>query len=223
MKFVLKIGGSLLNHKEELKRLCSVLGGLAARYKMLIVPGGGRFADLVRSVDQIYGLSPLASHRMAILAMDQYGLLLADITPNSVIIHMLDDVESVWRRRELPILLPSRLLFTSDKLPSSWDVTSDTISAYIAKLLGVENLILVKDVDGVFTRDPKRYSDAALLEKVSPDELVNMKTCVDVFLPRFLLLEKKLTCYVVNGLYPERIQQIVEGGKPIATIIKVKL
>ena len=222
MKFVLKIGGSLLNHKEELKRLCSVLGELAARYKMLIVPGGGRFADLVRNVDKIYGLSPLASHRMAILAMDQYGILLADITPSSVIIHMLDNVDSVWRRRELPILLPSRLLFTSDELPSSWDVTSDTISAYIAKLLGIENLILVKDVDGVFTRDPKKYSDAVLLEKVSPDELVNMRTCVDAFLPKFLLLEKELTCYVVNGLRPERIQQIVEGERTTATIIKAK-
>jgi len=159
---------------------------------------------------------------MAILAMDQYGILLADITPNSTIIHTLNDVEKVWETGKLPILLPSRLLFTSDELPSSWDVTSDTISAYIAKLLRIEKLILVKDVDGIFTRDPKKYSEAILLEEVTPEKLINMKTCVDAFLPKFLLLEKELTCYVVNGLRPERIQQILEGKRTVASIIKAK-
>jgi len=220
LKFVLKIGGSLLNYRESLKKLCNVLGELAAKYKMLIVPGGGDFADLVRNIDKIYGLSPLASHRMAILAMDQYGILLADITPNSTIIHTLDGVEKVWETGKLPILLPSRLLFTSDELPSSWDVTSDTISAYIAKLIRIEKLILVKDVDGIFTRDPKKHSEAILLEEVTPEELINMKTCVDAFLPKFLLLRKGIFCYIVNGLYPERVKQILEGKKTIATIIK---
>ncbi len=112
------------------------------------------------------------------------------------------------------------LLFTSDELPFSWDVTSDTISAYIAKLLKIEKLILVKDVDGIFARDPKKYPETFMLKEITPKELLNIETCIDAFLPKFLLLEKGLTCYVVNGLYPERIKQILEGEKPLATIIK---
>ena len=220
MKFVVKIGGSLLRYKDELEKLCSTLGELATKYKMLIVPGGGKFADLIRDVDKIYGLSPLTSHRMAILAMDQYGLLLADITPNSTVVYTVDEIGEVWKKKRLPILLPSRLLFTSDELPFSWDVTSDTISAYIAKLLKIKKLILVKDVDGIFARDPKKYPETFMLKEITPKELLNIETCIDNFLPKFLLLEKGLTCYVVNGLHPERIKQILEGEKPIATIIK---
>lgn len=220
MKFVVKIGGSLLGYRDELEKLCSILGELAAQYKLLVVPGGGKFADLVRSVDKVYGLSPLTSHRMAILAMDQYGLLLADITPNSTVVYTLDEIGEIWKKKRLPILLPSRLLFTSDELPFSWDVTSDTISAYIARLLKIKKLILVKDVDGIFARDPKKYPETFMLKEITPKELLNIETCIDTFLPKFLLLEKGLTCYVINGLHPERIKQIMEGKKQIATIIK---
>ena len=43
---------------------------------MVIVPGGGPFADTVRQLDARWGLTDHAAHRMAVRAMEQYGDLL---------------------------------------------------------------------------------------------------------------------------------------------------
>ena len=45
--------------------------------RLLVVPGGGPFADSVRAVDRQHRLSDDAAHWMAILAMDQYAHLIA--------------------------------------------------------------------------------------------------------------------------------------------------
>ncbi len=72
---VVKIGGSLALYPDKLKELCIRLSEAAKKHKMVVVPGGGEFADLVRNCDKRFNLSCKASHRMAILGMDQYGLL----------------------------------------------------------------------------------------------------------------------------------------------------
>ena len=50
---------------------------------MIVVPGGGRFADDVRSMDAAIGLSRDAAHWMAIDAMDRHAALIA-ATPGFV-------------------------------------------------------------------------------------------------------------------------------------------
>ncbi len=106
-------------------------------------------------------------------------------------------------------------------LENSWDVTSDSIAIYIAGKLQAEKVILVKDVDGVYSADPKKFSDAKLIEKISVRKLSEMDngTSVDKFLPK-LLMQLKIECFVVNGLYPERMQAILEGLPAIYTIIQ---
>jgi aspartokinase-like uncharacterized kinase len=56
-----------------------------------VVPGGGEFADVVRCLDERFSLTCGVSHRMAILGMDQYGLLLSDLMPNSVTVCKLEE------------------------------------------------------------------------------------------------------------------------------------
>ena len=81
MEAVLKVGGSLAEYPTSLERLCKELAIFAKDHKILVVPGGGRFADVVRGFDKTYCLSSIVAHKMAILAMDQFGLFLSDITP----------------------------------------------------------------------------------------------------------------------------------------------
>jgi aspartokinase-like uncharacterized kinase len=157
---------------------------------------------------------------MAILAMDQYGLLLSDITPNSYIIQNLREIKST--NGILPIFLPSKFMLKKDPLEPSWNVTSDSISAYIADTLGAKKLILVTDVDGIFFKNPKKKLNSKYIKDLSARELLdwNKRTSVDKTLP-LLLMQTKLDCYVVNGKYPERIQLILENKKPVCTHIVV--
>jgi aspartokinase-like uncharacterized kinase len=129
---VVKVGGSLAEEPEQLIALCAKLSALAKNYGFVVVPGGGRFADVVRDSDERFNLSSGVSHRMAILGMDQFGMLLAQITPNSCATYSLEDARQLAETEAVPIFLPSCLLFKEDPLKNSWDVTSDSIAAYVA-------------------------------------------------------------------------------------------
>ena len=218
---VVKIGGSLVAYPEKLKTLCAMLGGLSKDNRLIVVPGGGEFADVTRSLDEKFSISCRMSHRMAILGMDQYGLLLSDLTPQSVTVSKLSKTKHVLKLGRLPIFLPSDLFFKEDPLENSWDVTSDSIACYIAVRLKVPKLLLITDVDGVFTSNPKRTADAKLIKSLSVSELlaINKKTSVDKVLPK-LLLKTNLDCFIVNGLFPDRIAAVLEGRETIYTVIK---
>jgi aspartokinase-like uncharacterized kinase len=217
---VIKVGGSLAEDSVSLIALCEELGALAKSYRMLVVPGGGKFADVVREFYRNFDLSDTVAHKMAILSMDQFGLFLSNITPNSQTTYVLEEAERLSSTGIFPIILPSNLMFQKDPLKPSWDVTSDSIAAYIASLLLAKKLILVTDVDGIFTEDPKKNPNARMIEKLSVNELLdwNKRTSVDRFLPR-ILLKTKLDCYVVNGKHPERIKAILKGEKTLCTQI----
>lgn len=223
MDVVIKVGGSLAEDPENLRLLCHKLTGLAKKYMLLVVPGGGRFADLVRALDKRFALSCNVSHRMAVLAMDQLGFLLSNITPNSRVFHLLKNAEKLSEAGMVPIFLPSRLMFEEDPLENSWDATSDSIAAYVAKRMHAGKLVLVTDVDGVFTSDPKVDSDATLIRKISAEQLLTMnrRTSVDRYLPKFLL-DAQVDCYVVNGFFPERVEAIVAGLNTTCTFVASK-
>ena len=217
MEAVLKVGGSLAEDPASLVKLCQKLGELAKVHRIVVVPGGGKFADAVRDFDRSFGLSETVAHNLAILAMDQYGVFLSDIAPSVHVSSVLDEACDT-PNDVLPIFLPSKLMFSRNPLEHSWDVTSDSISAYIAAVLHAEKLILVTDVDGVFFEDPKKNKDVTCIEELSVEELNdwNRRTCVDITLPKILRVTK-LDCYVVNGKYPERIKDILENKKTVCT------
>jgi aspartokinase-like uncharacterized kinase len=217
---VIKVGGSLAGNTEKLRALCQKLSELAKKYAFIVVPGGDGFADVVRDFDKRFSLSPDISHKMAVLTMDQFGLLLSDIMPNSRIFHLLENAKNLSETGIVPIFLPSRLLFKEDPLENSWDVTSDSIAAYVAARVNAEKLVLITDVDGVYTSDPKTGSVATLIERLSAQQLLklNRQTSVDRCLPK-LLLDAQLDCYVVNGLFPERVEAVLAGLLTTCTFV----
>lgn len=220
MEAVVKVGGSLAENPASLRVLCRELTKQSKKHRILIVPGGGRFADEVREIDRAFDVSSTVAHKMAILGMDQFGLLLTDITRDSRATYSLQMAKRLSDEGILPILLPSRLMFREDRLERSWDVTSDSIAAHVASKMHAEKLILATDVDGIFSNNPKEDSNAELKERLLVSELLrwNRRTSVDKFLPR-MLLETRLNCYVVNGKHPERIKNILENHKTVCTRI----
>lgn len=217
---VVKVGGSLALHPEKLRALCTKLTEISKKHKLIIVPGGGEFADVVRSLDKRFSLSCGTSHRMAILSMDQYGLLLSDLIPNSIAVRKLEEIKYSFEQGKLPVFLPSYLLLNEEELENSWDVTSDTIALYIAKKLEAPKILLITDVDGIFTSDPKTHSEARLIERLSACELLEMdkRTSVDEALPK-MLLKSRITCVVVNGLFHERVKAILDDQPAVCTMI----
>ncbi len=138
---VLKVGGSLAAGT-GLGALCSEMGRLGGQRGLLLVPGGGVYADTVRSAQARDGFSDEAAHWMAVAAMEQFGLELADLVRGAVV-RELASAEEVIEKGCVPVLLPGDLLRREDPLPHSWDVTSDSIAAWVAALAR-SRLVLLK-------------------------------------------------------------------------------
>jgi aspartokinase-like uncharacterized kinase len=215
---VIKIGGSLAQNPKALRTLCQKLSILAKEHSIVIVPGGGQFADCVRGTYKQFMLSETSTHYMAILGMDQYGWMLADLISNSQIAENLKSVNNAGAG--LVVFLPSNLMRADEELPKSWEVTSDSIAVYIAEKLGTKNVLLLKDVEGIFTEDPRINPQAKLFEHLTIKELAEMenKTCTDAYLPK-LLDTLKMDCHIINGLYPNRVETALNKQKTIGTII----
>ncbi|MCQ1537279.1 amino acid kinase [Methanosarcina sp. KYL-1] len=219
MKVVVKLGGSLIMEAPGLvsrlvkefgpgKPESAEKGGISGRspFSILIVPGGGMFADAVRKADETFGLGPDASHWMAVLGMEQYACYLLDKSGA----RGADSIKGL--PPGVTVLLPYRLLRAEDPLPHSWDVTSDTIAAWAAKQTEAR-LVKATDVDGIFR-------EGKLLKEVTAAELTgNGSSCIDPALPGFLL-ENRMECMIVNGKYPERVLRAVYGEPVPGTAVK---
>ncbi|MEM3586746.1 MAG: hypothetical protein QXO71_05415 [Candidatus Jordarchaeaceae archaeon] len=217
--FVIKVGGSLSRNKSTLKSLFNELAAISRNHKLLVIPGGGVFADFVRRIYHKFNISDDAAHWMAILAMDQMAFLFSEFHPNVKIVSSIEEAMQI-NRGFIPVLTPSRIMFDSDPLPHSWDVTSDSIAAYITHIVGAKKVFILTDVDGVFTSDPKSSPNARLIPKISAEELAskNMCTSVDKTFPS-LVSKYGLECIVLNGKHPERITQAVNNKEVKGTII----
>jgi 5-(aminomethyl)-3-furanmethanol phosphate kinase len=141
---VLKVGGGLLGVAGALESVCATIERAAREHAIVVVPGGGPFADTVREFDRNVGLSPSAAHWMAHLAMDQYAEVLAERIPSGVVVEEPGAIQPAWAAGHVPVLAPSRWMRSADVLPHRWDVTSDSIAAFIAGALDATRLVLIK-------------------------------------------------------------------------------
>lgn len=219
MRVVVKIGGSLIREAPELiDRLIKEFGSGNPKvvgerqacerlpYSILIIPGGGVFADAVRAADEKFSLSADAAHWMAILGMEQYACYLQDKSSAVATDSITDLFQGV------SILFPYKLLKTEDPLPHAWDVTSDTIAAWVAKQADAV-FIKATDVDGIFRK-------GKLIREISATSFEWCRaSCIDPALPPFLL-KNKMECLIVNGRYPERVVQAVYGKPVSCTAVK---
>lgn len=140
--WVVKLGGSLAADG-VLKDWLDVLA-CHGRGRVVIVPGGGPFADQVREAQVIWRFGDPVAHRMALLAMEQYGLMLAGICPELTPVESKQTLIGVLRRAGVPVWLPISMAAVAEDIPASWDVTSDSLAAWLARQLSAERLILVK-------------------------------------------------------------------------------
>ncbi|MDR3560300.1 MAG: aspartate kinase [Negativicutes bacterium] len=191
---IIKIGGSFCRHDniQALHRLGAVISQLSREHPLAIVPGGGPFADTVRKYGKSLPLADATCHFMALLAMDQFAHVIHQALPDSRLIELSDQETRQSIRSCAPaILLGSRFLSQVDPaiLPHSWDVTSDSIAAYLAGLLGASMLILIKSVD----------IDPAVKE---PD----VDPCFRQTIP------PHLPVWILNGHHPERLTELMTTG-----------
>jgi 5-(aminomethyl)-3-furanmethanol phosphate kinase len=208
---VVKVGGGLGRGAgdEALRALCATIGGLGERHPLLVVPGGAWFADAVREADRRFALPAATSHHMAVLGMEQFGWLLSELIPGAV-----RSAEPRVRAGRTTVLLPGTLAL--DSLPASWQVTSDSIAAWVAADAGAGRLVLVKEVDGLFADWPPRGEP---LPRLTVAELAALRPGgVDAYLPT-ALANASFETWVIGGRDPRRLTELLDRGTSVGTRI----
>lgn len=142
--WVVKIGGSLAADELLpcwLESLSCYGGG-----EVVIVPGGGPFTEQVRISQRIWHMDNAAVHVMALLGMEQFGFMMSGIRNDLVPVESEKDIFRVLKKAGVPIWLPTFMVTHDENIEHSWDVTSDSLAAWLAKKLGANRLLLVKCV-----------------------------------------------------------------------------
>ncbi len=142
--WVFKIGGSLHANPQ----LRGWLGTLATHGagRVVIVPGGGPFADAVRAAQARWGFPDADAHFMALQGMDQYGRMLIAIEPRLALAPDAAQLRAMLERG-CTVVCPAVAAFAGDpSIVPGWDVTSDSLAARLAGRLVAAGLALVKSV-----------------------------------------------------------------------------
>jgi 5-(aminomethyl)-3-furanmethanol phosphate kinase len=158
---VVKLGGSLAYTPH-----CAAWLDLLAAWgcPLILVPGGGPFADCVRAAQAVMGFDDKAAHRMALLAMEQFGMALAAHSKAFVLADSCEELNSALRAGKIPVWLPSKMVLAASDVPECWEMTSDSLAAWLAGVLGAQRLLLIKSRD---------HAPPASLHELAADKIVD--------------------------------------------------
>ncbi|MFW9966714.1 MAG: hypothetical protein ACFFEA_06120 [Candidatus Thorarchaeota archaeon] len=204
---VIKVGGSLMNHPYQLREILKRISAIAEQRKVLIVAGGAYLADRIRDLHSRRYFTDSAAHWLAIRCMDLSGAIMADMQP-SLNLYSGTDAFERWANGMSFIIQPYELLKAYDRLPHSWDVTSDSIALWMGIQGDADTVLILKSINPFLKWWSVVQSET---EVVKPE---NLQYLVDKdILDRYILqLHPKFNgdFYVLNGLWLDRISEVID-------------
>jgi aspartokinase-like uncharacterized kinase len=221
---IFKLGGKINDNHENLESTMTQLSQLYEQeilHKIIIVPGGGAYADFIRRLDNELNLGEELAHWMAIKAMNYNGNKINREYPKAECIEDFKMLQEV--QKKICIFLPYSYLRSTDDLPHNWDVTSDSIAFYIACKLQLNQCFLIKDVDGLYNINneliknitTQRYTELKKSKNLAEfgDDLNTFKKTkpIDSYLLT-LINQNNIPCYLING--KANAQRIVDFFNP---------
>ncbi len=164
---VIKLGGSLLSDPTVLKQCLNHISTTVKDNKqsLVIVPGGGVFADLVRTTQNKWNFDDKVAHSMAILAMQQMACLLNGLQPSFVFANSITEIQKISLKGSVIIWSPCISELNAATINNNWDVTSDSLAAWLATQLDATELVLVKSANIPKKVDLQQMQEQGIVDK----------------------------------------------------------
>jgi 5-(aminomethyl)-3-furanmethanol phosphate kinase len=198
--WVVKLGGSLYRSEH----LTGWLRLLAERDGLVVVPGGGPFADQVREAQSKWRFSDAAAHSMALLAMEQFGQMICDLQQGLTPASTPAEIHAALLRGETPVWMPSAMVLPAPDIQQSWDVTSDSLAAWLCGALQISQLLLVKSV--------------RVTEEVAAVEALTQAGVVDSQLGG-LLQTYRLNAWIIHDEAHDRLPDLDQHGGGVPGVV----
>ena len=148
---VCKLGGSLLDWEGLPAALASIEQQWQGQSLVLVV-GGGETADLVRRWDRLFHLGEERAHWLALDSLALNEALVTELWPRLRPVRSRAQVEAAHRDGVPALICASCFVRWGERqpaspLPHTWQVTTDSIAAWVAQLVAARELVLAKSVD----------------------------------------------------------------------------
>ena len=162
--WVVKLGGSLALARElpPWLRVCAALAG-----RVVLVPGGGPYADAVRRAQRAQGFDDAAAHALALGAMEQFGRQLCAMQAGLVPAASAAALREALTAGLTPVWMARAMVLADAGIAQNWSVTSDSLAAWLAQCLQAEGLALVKSA-AVATTDIHALAAAGVVDAAFP-------------------------------------------------------
>ncbi|MCB1800413.1 MAG: hypothetical protein KDI82_01875 [Gammaproteobacteria bacterium] len=139
--WVVKLGGSLWQSPWLLRWLERLH---ETGQPVVVVPGGGPFADQVRVVQSYWQFNDRAAHNMALYAMEQMAQMLCALQPACVVASSPEAIHRAQADGGLPVWSPVAMLIDDPAIEADWSITSDSLALWLARRLQAHGVVLVK-------------------------------------------------------------------------------
>jgi molybdenum storage protein len=229
---VVKLGGrSIIDAgRTALYPVIETLTSCLKRYKLVISTGGGLRSRHVFSIGIDLGLPTGVLAQLAMAdALGNAHIVGTLLAPAGVVAIPPDILGHL-----LPLFVESApgVIFNGVPPYSLWEHPpaigripphrTDAGTFLLAECFGCKSLTLVKDVDGLYDRDPRHHPDASLIREIGVAELKrrNLETLPFERVLLDLLEDARLlhAFRIVNGRRPEQIAAALEG-EDVGTIV----
>ncbi|MFQ6106539.1 MAG: UMP kinase [Thermoplasmata archaeon] len=165
-RVVVSIGGSILDYQDLsfLKKLGRALVEAGRMVKLYVVAGGGKVSRSYIRAGRKLGGSERYLDVMGIRATRMNAMLLSAAIGKDANPYPPASYSDAIKER-------SRILVMGGTRPGR---TTDGVAARLAQRVKAKRLVNASDVDGVYTKDPKRYPDAKRINRMEYDDLIAM-------------------------------------------------
>ena len=178
--WIIKLGGSLLS-SGSLNEWLSIIVEFGAG-KVVIVPGGGFFADQIRDAQKKLKFDDKAAHQMALLAMEQYAYLLQFYAQDLSLADSIEGIEKAISLNQVPVWLPFKMINKCQDVSANWNLTSDSLALWLADHLNVEHVMLVKSLSVskscTGNMNARQLSESEMVDKDFPAFVKKSKSAI---------------------------------------------
>jgi molybdenum storage protein len=229
---VVKIGGhGLVDYgRDVVLPLMEEIGELSKEHKILVVTGGGVRVRHVLDIGIDLGIPTGVLAELASKISEQNAIMVTLLLSRwgGTRVHTSDLLElpTMMNLGLLPVIHGTPPYGLYEHPPEVGRIPphrTDTGALLIAEVLGAKSCILLKDVDGLFTADPKANPEATLIEEIGNDELIR-RDMEDLVVERKMLdilrnAKNVREVKIVNGHKPGTLTKAIRGEK-IGTVVR---
>lgn len=217
MRIVVAIGGSIIIKNYDYKKFqeyAEVLKELAEEHEVFVVVGGGKpardYIQVVRDLD------------CGEAKCDDIGIELTRINAKIMLLALEDSgYQKVPHnfQEALEYSSSGKIIVMGGTEPAH---STDAVSAILAEYIKADMLINLTSVDGMYTKDPNKNSDAELIEEITATEMLEFIRGKDVKAGTYeffdmtaiqMIKRSSLETVIANGEDPQNLIKAVNGEK----------